>query len=155
MNAILMSRAAVAPLAARRVGLSSNVSHRYFSLGPLKGQISQARLTKQQSLPRSILQQSFRRSYADAPAAPAAPAAPTATLSPPPAPKPKRRFRFFRFLWRLTYLSVIGGAAYLAYTIYDLNHPNEQLEPDPKKKNLVILGEARLLTILMPYSLID
>jgi NADH:ubiquinone reductase (non-electrogenic) len=53
--------------------------------------------------------------------------------------KPKR-FRFFRFIWRATWVSAIGGTAYLAYGVWELRHPEEQLEPDPSKKNLVILG---------------
>jgi NADH:ubiquinone reductase (non-electrogenic) len=57
-----------------------------------------------------------------------------------PKPKPKKRFRFFRFLWRITYVSVLGGLAYLAYTIYDANNPPDQIDPDPSKKTLVILG---------------
>jgi NADH:ubiquinone reductase (non-electrogenic) len=69
------------------------------------------------------LYQAFRRTYTDV----------------APAKKP-RRFRFFTYLWRLTYLSAIGGTAYLAYGVYDLRHPDEQFEPDPTKKNLVILG---------------
>lgn len=76
------------------------------------------------NLPRSNLQQSFRRSYADA-----------------VSPKTKRRGRgFFRWTWRLTYLSAIGGVGYLAYNIYSLRTPHEQFEPDPSKKTLVILG---------------
>lgn len=71
------------------------------------------------------LQKSFRRAYAD--------------VAPPPAKK-ARRFRYFRFLWRATYLSLVGGTAYLAYGVWDLRHPEEQFEPDPTKKNLVILG---------------
>jgi NADH:ubiquinone reductase (non-electrogenic) len=77
------------------------------------------------------VQRSFRRAYANP--------APTQA----PAQKP-RRFRFFRFLWRLTYLSTIGGAAYLAYGVWDLRHPDEQFQPDPSKKNLVILGNRAL-----------
>ncbi|KAL9017562.1 MAG: hypothetical protein Q9185_005127 [Variospora sp. 1 TL-2023] len=70
------------------------------------------------------LQRTFRRSYAD-------------TVS----PVTKRRGRgFFRWTWRLTYLSAIGGVGYLAYTIYLLRSPNEQYNPDPAKKTLVILG---------------
>jgi hypothetical protein len=72
---------------------------------------------------KSKLQQTFRRTYADV----------------APAKKP-RRFRFFRFLWRVTYLSAIAGTAYLAYGVYELRHPDDQFEPDPTKKNLVILG---------------
>lgn len=71
------------------------------------------------------LQKSFRRAYAD--------------VAPAPAKK-ARRFRYFAFLWRVTYLSLIGGTAYLAYGVWDLRHPDEQFEPDPTKKNLVILG---------------
>src|SRR5277367_801103 len=77
------------------------------------------------------LQLSFRRAYADAP---------TAKLS--PTPKPKKRFRFFRFLWRATYLSALGGLVYLTYTIYDAKHPADQIDPDPSKKTLVILGRS-------------
>lgn len=73
-----------------------------------------------------------RRGYADA--------APT----PSPAPKPKKRFRFLRWSWRLTWLSGIGLTGALAYSIYSLRHPVEQLEADPSKKTLVILGMTRL-----------
>lgn len=76
------------------------------------------------------LQQHFRRTYADL----------------APAKKP-RRFRYFTYLWRLTYLSTIGGAAYLAYGVYDLRHPDDQFESDPSKKNLVILGEEPIFYV--------
>jgi NADH:ubiquinone reductase (non-electrogenic) len=55
--------------------------------------------------------------------------------------KSRRRFRWFRWLWRLTYLSAIAGTGYLAYGVYELRNPDEQVEPDPSKKNLVILGK--------------
>ncbi|KAH6680766.1 hypothetical protein B0J14DRAFT_579329 [Halenospora varia] len=73
----------------------------------------------------SKFQRSFRRAYAE--------------VATPPAQKP-RRFRFFKFLWRATYISAIAGTAYLAYGVWELRHPEEQFEPDPSKKNLVILG---------------
>lgn len=77
------------------------------------------------TLSKPFLQHSFRRSYAD--------------LKIPP--KTKRRGRgFFRWTWRLTYLSAIGGLGYLAYNIYTLRTPTEQLEADSTKKTLVILG---------------
>lgn len=79
---------------------------------------------------KSKLQQNFRRTYADV----------------APAKKP-RRFRLFRFLWRLTYLTAIGGTAYLAYGVYDQKHPDDQFEPDPTKKNLVVLGFYTLLSL--------
>jgi NADH:ubiquinone reductase (non-electrogenic) len=80
-------------------------------------------------LPKSKLRQSFRRGYAELP--PVAPAV--------PAKKP-RRFRVLRWIWRATYISLLGGVGYLAYTVYDLRHPVDQIEPDPTKQNLVILG---------------
>jgi len=80
---------------------------------------------------RSALRQPFRRQYADN-------VAPQVTLS--PAAKPKKRWGFFRTLWRITYISLLGGIGYMAYTVYDLKHPNDQFEPDPSKKTLVVLG---------------
>ena len=74
--------------------------------------------------PRSSLQQPFRRSYADT--------------------KPQTYFRrsrvILKWLWRAVWLGTIGGVGYLGYTIYLLRTPPEQLEPDPTKKTLVILG---------------
>jgi NADH:ubiquinone reductase (non-electrogenic) len=67
-----------------------------------------------------------RRGYADA--------------APSPAPKPKKRFRALRWAWRLTWLSALGLTGVTAYSIYDLRHPEEQYEPDPSKKTLVVLG---------------
>ena len=76
--------------------------------------------------PRSSIQQQFRRSYADT------------------KPQPYfRRSRFvLRWVWRAVYLGAIGGVGYLGYTIYLLRTPPEQLEADPSKKNLVILGDS-------------
>lgn len=78
------------------------------------------------SIDRQLVQKGFaRRAYStEAPAQQA----------------PKKRFRFFRYLWRATYLSVILGSGYLAYSIYETRWPQEQVEPDPSKKTLVILG---------------
>ena len=74
--------------------------------------------------PESSLQQSFRRSYADT--------------------KPQKYFRrsrvTLRWVWRAVYLGAIGSVGYLGYTIYLLRTPSEQLEADPAKKTLVILG---------------
>jgi NADH:ubiquinone reductase (non-electrogenic) len=78
-------------------------------------------------------QMAFRRSYADAP---------QAVLS--PEPQPKRRFRVLRWLWRLTYLSALGFLGFLGYNIYDLRNPADQIDPDPSKKTLVILGKLSL-----------
>lgn len=46
-----------------------------------------------------------------------------------------------RWTWRLTYLSVLGGIAYVGWAVYEDRHPEEQVEADPTKKTLVILGE--------------
>lgn len=70
------------------------------------------------------LQRVARRSYADA----------------APAPKPKKKFRFLRWTWRLTLLTGAGLTGMLAYSIYDQRNPIEQVQPDPSKKTLVVLG---------------
>lgn len=85
--------------------------------------LTRARPSSRTLLDKNKLQQTFRRTYADV----------------APAKKP-RRFRYFTYLWRLTYLSTVAGTAYLAYGVYELRHPDDQFEPDPTKKNLVILG---------------
>ena len=69
------------------------------------------------------VQRVARRSYADA----------------APAPNPKK-FRFLRWTWRLTLLSGAGLTGMLAYSIYDQRNPIEQVQPDPSKKTLVVLG---------------
>ncbi|OKL55921.1 External alternative NADH-ubiquinone oxidoreductase, mitochondrial [Talaromyces atroroseus] len=64
-----------------------------------------------------------------------------ASESTPPQPK-KKRAGFFRWTYRLTLLSALGFTGYLGYGIYLLRHPAEQIEPDPSKKTLVILGSG-------------
>lgn len=58
------------------------------------------------------------------------------------SPKPKKRAGFFRWSWRFTKLASVGGVAYLIYTIYDMRNPADQVEPDPSKKTLVVLGSS-------------
>lgn len=60
-----------------------------------------------------------------------------------PSPKPKKRFRFLRWIWRLSWLSGLGLTGALAWSIYSLRHPEDQFEPDPNKKTLVVLGMSR------------
>ncbi|KAK4106382.1 FAD/NAD(P)-binding domain-containing protein [Parathielavia hyrcaniae] len=60
--------------------------------------------------------------------------------APSPPPPKKRRFRVLKWTWRLTYLSAIAGIAYIGYGVYQDRHPDAQVEPDPSKKTLVILG---------------
>lgn len=106
------------------------------SLTTARGPITQTPrcATIRPSIPRAQLQQTFRRSYADA-----------------VSPTIKRRGRgFFRWTWRLTYLSLLGGVGYLTYTIYLLRSPNEQFNPDPSKKTLVILGLLLCQSNLLP-----
>jgi hypothetical protein len=75
--------------------------------------------------------QQFRRGFADG----------DARVPPPPPKKP--RFRKLRWAWRLGYISAIAGVAYLGYGVYLDRHPEPQVEPDPSKKTLVILGKLR------------
>ncbi|WYZ39813.1 hypothetical protein EsH8_IV_000154 [Colletotrichum jinshuiense] len=71
---------------------------------------------------RTVARQ-FRREYADV------------------APKKAGKIRkTFRWAWRLTYLSTLGLFAYIGYVVYDDRHPEDQVELDPSKKTLVILG---------------
>ncbi|KAI8163029.1 External alternative NADH-ubiquinone oxidoreductase [Colletotrichum sp. SAR 10_70] len=71
---------------------------------------------------RTVARQ-FRREYADA------------------APKrPGKIRKTFRWVWRLTYLSTLGLFAYVGYEVYEDRHFEDQVEFDPTKKTLVILG---------------
>ena len=45
-----------------------------------------------------------------------------------------------RWTWRATYLSAIAGLVYIGHGIYVMRNPEDQPEPDPSKKTLVILG---------------
>lgn len=85
---------------------------------------------------RPILRQPFRRGYADQKSGVAA----SETLQ----KVKKNRFGIFRWLWRLTYLSALGGLGYVGYGIYLSRNPEDQAEPDPNKKTLVVLGTAAL-----------
>ncbi|KAA6408579.1 MAG: alternative NADH-dehydrogenase [Lasallia pustulata] len=101
----------------------TSTARRTISTSPRPG-FTNARVTVKPAFSPSILQQQFRRSYAE-------------SLS----PKTKRRGRtFLRWTWRAIYLSALGGLGWLAYNIYTLRTPREQFEPDASKKTLVILG---------------
>jgi NADH:ubiquinone reductase (non-electrogenic) len=79
-------------------------------------------------IPRQRLQQSFRRTYAE--------------VSPETQRVVKKRgFRFLRWTWRLTYLSALGGLVFVGYQIYQGRTPADQVDPDPTKKTLVVLGK--------------
>ncbi|KAF5860481.1 NADH:ubiquinone oxidoreductase, partial [Aspergillus alliaceus] len=86
--------------------------------------IRSTRPLRSSGLSQQSVQRTARRSYADA----------------APTPKPKKGFRFLRWTWRLTWLSALGLTGYVAYSVYALRHPIEQVRPDPNKKTLVILG---------------
>ncbi|KAI7548938.1 external NADH-ubiquinone oxidoreductase-like protein [Hortaea werneckii] len=75
-------------------------------------------------IPRDSLQQGFKRN----------------SSSETPKVVKKKGFRFLRWTWRLTYLSAIGGFAWMCWGIYQNRTPEDQAEPDPRKKTLVVLG---------------
>ena len=104
------------------IGLAA--TRRSFATAPRA--LTRARPSSRILLERSKLSQNSRRAYAD--------------IAPVQPVKKSKKFPFFKTVWRLTYLSAIAGTAYLAYGVYDLRHPEDQFEPDPTKKNLVILG---------------
>jgi len=95
-------------------------------------------VTKQQrpapSITSQISRQPFRqsqfRTYADQP-----------VVSAETQVKAKKRgFRTLRVLYRLAQLTIIGGLGFIGYGIYESRTPEHQLEPDPSKKTLVVLG---------------
>ncbi|PYH99332.1 NADH-ubiquinone oxidoreductase C3A11.07 [Aspergillus ellipticus CBS 707.79] len=102
----------------------SSLSRRSLSTRPQI--LRSARPLRSSGFSQQQLQRSARRSYADA--------------APAPAPKPKKRAGFLRWTWRLTWLSALGMAGVVAYSVYELRHPADQIVPDPSKKTLVILG---------------
>ncbi|KAI1608259.1 NADH dehydrogenase [Exophiala viscosa] len=104
-----------------------------FTTSTFRRPINASALNPSQVLPRQVLQQTFRRTYADN-----APKAPSVTLS--PEPRPRKRFRFFRWVWRVTYLTTFGVLGFTAYSIWEARNPADQLEVDQSKKTLVILG---------------
>jgi NADH:ubiquinone reductase (non-electrogenic) len=77
---------------------------------------------------QTLVARQLRRGYAD-------------EAAPIPTPKKPRRFRVWRWSWRLLNISILGGIAYVGYGIYQDRHPAPQIEPDPSKKTLVILGK--------------
>ncbi|MCJ1363843.1 NADH:ubiquinone oxidoreductase [Acarospora aff. strigata] len=113
------------PIVQLRSALSlPTATRRTFTSLQSSSRLINSRAKRSNTSSRAALQQSFRRSYAD-------------VLT----PKTKRRGRgVLRWTWRLTYLSAFAGTAWLGYNIYMLRSPRDQLEPDPSKKTLVILG---------------
>lgn len=69
-----------------------------------------------------------------------------------PTPK-KERAGFFRWTWRLTKLAALGGAGYLTWNIWDMRHPPDQIDADPTKKTLVILGIDGASKVLISLQL--
>jgi NADH:ubiquinone reductase (non-electrogenic) len=83
---------------------------------------NRARWTPRPTQHQIALRQSIRRATSDA------------------QPKPKRRFRLFRWTWRLTKLAAVAGVGYVGYGIYEMRNPEDQPDPAPGKKTLVVLG---------------
>ncbi|KAK4962303.1 NADH:ubiquinone oxidoreductase [Elasticomyces elasticus] len=90
---------------------------------------SKARPSASQQLSKPLLRQAFQRSYGE-----------TAIPTPQPVVPKKRSWGVLRWLWRLTYLSAIAGTGFVGYGIYSNRNPPEQVDPDPNKKTLVVLG---------------
>jgi NADH:ubiquinone reductase (non-electrogenic) len=85
---------------------------------------SRAQWTPRPAQSQIVLRQAFRHASTDS-----------------AAPKVKKAgFRTLRWTWRLTKFSALAGLAYVGYGIYEMRNPEEQPQPDPSKKTLVILG---------------
>ena len=87
------------------------------------------------------------------------PKTPITSTPPPPTPPPRKNGgwrRLFRYTYRLVYISALGGIVFFAYSTpnflfacvdwadaYLSRHPpSNQLQPDEKKKTLVVLGSG-------------
>ncbi|EAA29772.1 hypothetical protein GE21DRAFT_4846 [Neurospora crassa] len=64
----------------------------------------------------------------------------TETTPLPEPPKERRRFRKLRWLWRAPLFVSLAGIAYVGWGVYEERNPGPQVEPDPSKKTLVVLG---------------
>lgn len=83
-------------------------------------------------IPRQNVQQAFRRGYAE-------------ISTETQRVVKKRSWSLLRWTWRLTWVSALGGVVYMSYGIYQSRTPAEQVDPDPTKKTLVVLGMRRRL----------
>lgn len=120
-------------IAAAPASLARGATKSFSSASSASSSSSSRFFEKTRPSPSQLLSKQQRSTFARRAYATEAPA-------PAPAAPKKKRFRFLRWTYRLTVLGLLGGTGYLGYSIYLLRHPEEQLEPDPSKKTLVILG---------------
>ena len=129
---MLGSAALRRPFASASASILQQTGRRAYSPIVARSRPATATVLTRASLNRQLPLRSFRRGYADQQ---------PGTVSPETQQKVKRRgFAVFRWLWRLTYLSTLGGLGYIGYGIYISRNPEDQAEPDPNKKTLVVLG---------------
>ncbi|KAL0931373.1 External alternative NADH-ubiquinone oxidoreductase, mitochondrial [Colletotrichum truncatum] len=121
-SARAMSSLRAAQLVPKAPRAAANAGRRTLTTTSRQGLRTVAARPVASNLSRTVARQ-FRREYADA------------------APKkPGKIRRTLRWTWRLTYLSALGLFAYVGYTVYEDRHFEDQVEMDPTKKTLVILG---------------
>ncbi|KAK3399286.1 hypothetical protein B0T20DRAFT_196662 [Sordaria brevicollis] len=101
--------------------LQTQAVSRLLSSAPRRALISESR--------QVAVTQQIRRAHTETPA----PALPE-------PPKERRRFRKLRWLWRAPLLASLAGIAYVGWGVYEERNPGPQVEPDPSKKTLVVLG---------------
>ncbi|EQB48144.1 External alternative NADH-ubiquinone oxidoreductase [Colletotrichum gloeosporioides] len=118
----MSSLRAAAQLAPRAPRNAASAGRRTLTTATRTGLRTVAARPAAAAVSRTVARQ-FRREYADA------------------APKrPGKIRKTFRWVWRLTYLSTLGLFAYVGYEVYEDRHFEDQVEFDPTKKTLVILG---------------
>ncbi|KAF4898357.1 External alternative NADH-ubiquinone oxidoreductase [Colletotrichum viniferum] len=118
----MSSLRAAAQLAPRAPRNAASAGRRTLTTATRTGLRTVAARPAAAALSRTVARQ-FRREYADA------------------APKrPGKIRKTFRWVWRLTYLSTLGLFAYVGYEVYEDRHFEDQVDFDPTKKTLVILG---------------
>lgn len=118
---------AASVLRPRAIGRFNASIHRQLNTSSFPLQFRAIKLS-QRPIAQSPLYKSFRRTYAD--------------LASPP--RPKKKAGYIRWTWRLTKFSFVASVAYLSWTIYDSRTPRDQVEPDPSKKTLVVLGKLNV-----------
>lgn len=121
---IMATTAAIRPLAFASKGLQP-LSRGFSTTIGRRAFLTRPRAIARPAFNKVRLRQSFRRHQS----------------SETPKPKPRGVIRsMLVWSWRGLYLSALGGLVYLGYGIWIMRHPIEQMEPDPNKKTLVILG---------------
>ncbi|KAL9079209.1 MAG: hypothetical protein Q9157_001878 [Trypethelium eluteriae] len=113
------------PLTSASAAILKPIGRRAYSPLIARSRPATAIALTRNTLSRPVLRQAFRRGYAD---------------HQTEQKVKKSTFGVLKWLWRLTCLGTFAGLGYVGYGIYISRNPEDQAEPDPNKKTLVVLG---------------